>query len=255
MKIVAAVVIMVAALLSTGNGKEPVMGYGWEQYGQQAGYSQAAWDALPQAQKNAIKSWIDGLGGGGSVGGATGSQGYNALAGSMSGSVGSQGYAALDQGSAGAYPAESSYVDDGSGSGYGAAVGGTAARVLNESPEWLAYLNALNLEEQQYRADVDKTRALYQSDAERQKQDLVPVYGQSRRGIAGSLESRGMARSGELLRKLAENRAQEGRQRSGIDANLAGQTLGLESQLAQKMLSLGTQRTEREMSMRSQGYI
>jgi len=111
------------------------------------------------------------------------------------------------------------------------------------------------MEEQQYRADVDKTRGLYQSDAERQKQDLVPVYGQSRRGIAGSLESRGMARSGELLRRQAENRAQEGRQRAGIDSTLAGQTSGLESQLAQKMLSLGTQRAEREMSMRSQGYV
>lgn len=211
-------------------------GYGYTAYGQQLGYTQAQWDALPQSTKDQIK--------------------FNAMQNLQNtyGNVSAipQMATPINEAPVTEYAYEDPYGGSGSGSGGYAAA---PTRLLNESPEWLAYLNALNLEEQQYRADVDKTRGLYQSDAERQKQDLVPVYGQSRRGIAGSLESRGMARSGELLRKLAENRAQEGRQRSGIDANLAGQTLGLESQLAQKMLSLGTQRAEREMSMRSQGYV
>lgn len=239
-------VIMVAALLTIGNGKETVMAYGdnWAQYGQPLGYSQAQWDALPQAKKNSIKeaALVQSMGQ------------KQALTGFAGDSLPGYEPAPLDY--APAPDAYTDYATDPGGSGSGA--GYTAAaptRLLNESPEWLAYLNALNMEEAQFRADVDKTRGLYQSDAERQKQDLIPVYGQSRRGIAGSLESRGMARSGELLRKLSENRAQEGRQRAGIEANLAGQTSSLESQLAQKLVGLGTQRTEREMQMRSQGYV
>lgn len=219
-----------AALLTIGDGKETVMGMGWEQYGQPLGYSQAQWDALAQSVKDDIKR----------------------RAGAFT--TYADVTARPEMAPVSATPMDP-IMDDGSGSGstsYGTT--GTQ-RVLAESPEWLAYLNALNMEEQQFRADIDKSRALYQSDAERQKQDLVPVYGQSRSGIAGSLESRGMARSGELLRRLAQNRAQEGRQRSGIDASLAGQNLGLEQQLAQKILSLGTQRADREMSMRAQGFV
>lgn len=135
--------------------------------------------------------------------------------------------------------------------GYAAPV----TRNLATAPEWLAYLSALGLEESMARADVDRMRGLYQSEAARLKQDLVPQYQQQRRGIAGSMETRGMARSGEYLRRLAENRAMQGRQQAGIEANLAGQVSGLESQLAQKMGSLASQRAQQEMTLRSQGYV
>lgn len=143
--------------------------------------------------------------------------------------------------------------DTGSGNygGYASA----PARRLDTAPEWLAYLSALGLEESMARADVDRMRGLYQSEAARLKQDMVPQYQQQRRGIAGALETRGMARSGEYLRRLAENRAAQGRQQAGIDANLAGQVSGLESQLAQKMASLASQRAQQELSLRSQGYV
>ena len=127
-------------------------------------------------------------------------------------------------------------------------------RRLDTAPEWLAYLSALGLEESMARADVDRMRGLYQSEAARLKQDLIPQYQQQRRGIAGSLETRGMARSGEYLRRLAENRAMQGRQQAGIEANLAGQVGQLESQLAQRMGSLASQRAQQELSLRSQGY-
>ncbi len=48
-------VIMVAALLTIGNGKENVMGLGWEQWGRGLGYSQQQWDALPQGAKDRYK--------------------------------------------------------------------------------------------------------------------------------------------------------------------------------------------------------
>lgn len=149
-------------------------------------------------------------------------------------------------------PADNTTYDT---TGYAAAPAAMPTRNLATAPEWLAYLSALGLEESMARADVDRMRGLYQSEAARLKQDLVPQYQQQRRGIAGSLETRGMARSGEYLRRLAENRAQQGRQQAGIDANLAGQVSGLESQLAQKMGSLASQRAQQEMTLRSQGYV
>jgi len=138
---------------------------------------------------------------------------------------------------------------------YGMAAAAPITRPLATSPEWLAYLSALGLEESQARADVDRMRGMYQSEAQRLKQDLTPQYGQQRRGITGSLEARGMARSGELLRRLAESRAAEGRQAAGIEANLAGQVGQLESQLAQRMGSLASQRAQQELALRAQGYV
>lgn len=141
------------------------------------------------------------------------------------------------------------------GMDYGMAAAAPITRPLATSPEWLAYLSALGLEESQARADVDRMRGMYQSEAQRLKQDLTPQYGQQRRGITGSLEARGMARSGELLRRLAESRAAEGRQAAGIEANLAGQVGQLESQLAQRMGSLASQRAQQELALRAQGYV
>jgi hypothetical protein len=141
------------------------------------------------------------------------------------------------------------------GTDYGMAAAAPITRPLGTSPEWLAYLSALGLEESQARADVDRMRGMYQSEAQRLKQDLVPQYGQQRRGITGSLEARGMARSGELLRRLAESRAAEGRQAAGIEANLAGQVGQLESQLAQRMGGLASQRAQQELALRAQGYV
>jgi hypothetical protein len=175
----------------------------------------------------------------GPIGAAAGFQPYSGTA----GSAGVTGATPVDTGvgtDAGSYGA----------TGYAAA----PARQLDTAPEWLAYLSALGLEESMARADVDRMRGLYQSEAQRLKQDLIPQYGQQRRGIAGSMETRGMIRSGEYLRRLAENRAMQGRQQAGIEANLAGQVSGLESQLAQKLGSLASQRAQQEMTLRSQGY-
>ena len=150
-----------------------------------------------------------------------------------------------------AAPAAPDYMAPDSAASYAAPV----TRPLASAPEWLAYLSALGLEESQARADTDRMRSMYQSEAARQKQDLIPQYGQARRNIAGGMEARGMARSGEMLRRLAENRAQQGRQTAGIEAGLAGQIGQLESNLAQRLGSLASQRAQQELSLRSQGYV
>lgn len=203
--------------------------------GAQYGYTAKQWAAMTPAERDYYKS-----------GGSTGS--FGAAAG-ISGGTSTAVPAAAPMSAT--YGMDTTAPDTG---GYSLSAA-PATRDLATAPEWLAYLSALGLEESQARADVDRMRGLYQSEAERLKQDLVPQYGQQRRGITGSLESRGMARSGELLRRLAENRAAEGRQRAGIESNLAGQVGTLESQLAQRLGSMASQRAQQEMALRAQGYV
>lgn len=177
-----------------------------------------------------------------------GGGGTSPLAGATSaasGALGAVGAAAADP---------VTYYDQPYDSGMGA-YAAPPPRELASSPEWLAYLNALGVQEQGYRADTDRQRALYQSEATRQLQDLPAGYIAQRRGITGSLENRGMARSGELLRRLAENRANQGRAESTIQGQLAFQQGSLESQLAQKLIELNAQRAQQEMNLRAQGYV
>lgn len=212
------------------------MGAGWNLYGQKAGYTQQQWDALPQSKKNDIKAWMDGE--------------RNAANQAIIGGLPGGGWELL-----GYYPEEQAQSYDDGGYGYGGGGGGAMpARRLNESPEWLAYLNALGLEEAQFRADIDRQRGFLQSEGQRQTEDLKPQYDIQRRGIAANQEARGMTRSGEQLKKLAENRANEGRQVAGIQAQMAGQIGTLESQLAQRLIDINSRKASQELSLRSQGY-
>lgn len=231
------------------------MGLGWEYYGKQAGYTQKQWDALPQQKKDEIKRFIDGLGGGPTVGGALNTVAFG----------GGQGFGGAGQAAGGfaAPPPQQGggevFTQDGGGDGadnYGG--GGSpyqAPRPLATSPEWLAYLNALGLEESQFRADIDKQRAFAKSAADFQMAGIGPEYDKQRRGIGGVMGSRGLSSSGETQRRYAENRAEEGRARTGVTMGL-GQTLaGLESQLANKMMDLGARKASQELSLRASGYV
>lgn len=125
---------------------------------------------------------------------------------------------------------------------------------LASSPEWLAYLNSLGLEQGQFTADIQRRRALAQSMAAQQAADITAQGPQERRQITGSLESRGMARSGQLVRSLAEQRAGEGRRQGQVQTALAGNLSDLETQLSEKLINLGAKRADQELNLRAQGY-
>jgi hypothetical protein len=231
--------VITASFAVTGKGVP--MGAGWEQYGQKAGYTQQQWDALNQAQRDYIKS---------------GSSQFLMKQPTAPAAPGPGPTPYSPEYLAGPQQEYSEY-DDGSGSGSSGGGGGFApapTRFLAESPEWLAYLNALGLEENQFRSDIDRQKGLYGAEADRQLTDLPAGYIQQRRGISGSMETRGMSRSGEFLRKLAENRAQQGRAEGAIKGQLAFQTGSLESQLAQKLMDINARKAQQELQLRSQGY-
>ncbi len=130
-----------------------------------------------------------------------------------------------------------------------------AARpILEASPEWKAYLNALGLEKNQFAADIARQEAQARAAAQFQTEGLKPQYDQQRRGITGNAESRGMSRSGQLQRGLAENRAAEGRQTTGIQQALQSAIGNLEGSLANKNVNLETQQQQQRASMLAAGY-
>lgn len=159
-------------------------------------------------------------------------------------------------------PNEGNYGQDYSNDTYGDGVGDSGQFTapdlpktpLASSPEWLAYLNSQGLDEAQFRANIDRQRAAIQAEITRQTQQLGPTYDAQRRGIAGNEEVRGMARSGEFLRKLAESRAQQGQAAANIQASGAQQIGGLEASLANKLSDLQSTRADRELTLRTQGY-
>lgn len=226
------------------------MGYGWEMYGRQAGYTQQQWDNLTQAKRNDIKAFIDGLNGGPvntalkNVASA-GQQGFGAAANAAAN------YAAPP-------PPPPSYGGYDSGGGYDGGGGGGGSlppRELATSPEWLAYLNALGLEENQFRSDIERQRAFARTAADQQIAGLEPQYQHQRGGIAHGAEAAGMARSGGLQKGLADSRARQGQDVSNINQGLATTLSGLESTLANKLMDLGARRAQQELSLRASGYV
>lgn len=124
---------------------------------------------------------------------------------------------------------------------------------LATSPEWLAFLNSLGLDREQFSADINRQRGVAQNLATQQSGDITAQGFGSRRGITGGLETRGMARSGQLIRSLADQRASEGRAQGGVQAGLTGTLSGLESSLAQKLIDLHQQQAQQELQMRASG--
>lgn len=127
-------------------------------------------------------------------------------------------------------------------------------KLLEAQPEWIAYLNSLGLEKNQFAADIERQRGLARANAEFQTKSLEPQYAEKRRNLTAGNESRGMARSGKQLRDLSVSRANQTRQQAGIQQGLTNTLSGLESSLAQKNLELETQKRMQEAQMIGQGY-
>lgn len=220
-------------------------GSGYEMYGRPSGMTQQQWNNMSQKERDFVK---------GTRAPSEWTSIYNYLHGAQNQQViqdqnlgwATQGYYPPQQDMGGGY-------DDGGYGGGGGGGGYLPPKNLSQSPEWLAYLNALGLEESQYRSDIDRQRAFAQSAAQQQIGQLEPQYAHQRQQVSHSSEAAGMARSGGKLKGLADSRAAQGRDVSNINLGL-GQTLsGLESSLAQKLMDLQARRAQQEFSLRASG--
>jgi hypothetical protein len=261
-------ILMLVGLATVGQGVEMGVGQGSGIVGAQYGYSPEEWNAMPQSRKNAIKAMDSNSYGGAISGTPTAADTGWLHGGSLPQSGGGIAYNPQPQSAANpwgaAVPTGSEYYDGGGGSGGGgyADSGGYTMealtlpppKLLAQSPEWLAYLSALGLEESAYKADIDRQKGVYSAEAGRQSAEIPPMYKAMRRGVSGNMESRGMSRSGEFLRRLAETRQAEGRAQGGVASVLASQLSSLESNLASRMAELGARKAQQELSLRLQGY-
>lgn len=80
--------------------------------------------------------------------------------------------------------------------------------------------------------------------------DDTKAYGKiARRNISGGMESRGIYQSGQHLKSLAEQRAQEGRRIGSLRSQGAGQLGEVRSTLEQQMADIAKQRAEQTINL------
>ncbi len=133
--------------------------------------------------------------------------------------------------------------------------GGNVAPLLATNPEWVAYLNSLGLQQNQFAADIERQRGLARSNAAFQTAGLEAPGQAQRRNITAVNEGRGMARSGQQLRQIATQRAGQNQQAAGIQNSLTGTLSNLESQVAAKNVANNVSRMTQEASLRAQGFV
>lgn len=138
-------------------------------------------------------------------------------------------------------------------SGGGGGILAPPTQDLASSPEWLAFLNQLGLEKDQFTSDIQRQRGVASNLAGQQAADITAQGPEQRRGITGGLETRGMQSSGQLIRSLANQRASEGRAQGQVQAGLTGTLSGLESSLAQKLMDLNSRQAQQELALRATG--
>ncbi len=127
-------------------------------------------------------------------------------------------------------------------------------KVIETSPEWLAYINALGLQKDQFAADIARQREIAGGNFAFARAGVEPQYALQRRNITSSAEGRGMLRSGQLQRDLATSRGAENRDYSGIYQNLTNTLSDLQSQLAAKNVDLASQRAQQYGTLLGSGY-
>lgn len=249
--------VLIAGLLAVGEGATE-MGLGWETYGQQAGYTQQQWNNLTQAQRNNIKA------GGSQIGALSGFTSAPATTAAPADGTYGRGLGVLAPQQEQQYQEPVSYDGGGGGGGGGVsaydatydpyAVPAPAPKLLAQAPEWLAYLSSLGLQESMYKAEVDRQKEAAGAAGQAQLVNLPFQFQQQRRNITGNLEQRGMARSGEFLRRIADNRKNEGAAASAITGQIAAQQSALEAGLASRLIELQMARAQQELALRMQGY-
>lgn len=126
---------------------------------------------------------------------------------------------------------------------------------LSEDPTYLAWLRALGFEDQSSEAD-----AALQTQQAQQRADFtapeIQYQGQlAQRNISGNMEDRGIFRSGEHERALAEQQHSTQYQLGALQLGTAQDIGGIQSRLAQDIAGRRRQMTEKELDLaRQQQY-
>lgn len=125
---------------------------------------------------------------------------------------------------------------------------------LAQDPAYLALLRASGLTDSIATSDAARRREAVNTALGLQTDDLNATGEQERRAVATSQEGRGVFRSGETLRRTADQESSQARRRSGIELAASGQLGDIEHNLVSQLagtqvrgaelgLTLGSNRT------------
>ncbi len=133
----------------------------------------------------------------------------------------------------GEYGGDPTPVDPGGSYSGGSSGGGGAAYDPTTDPTYQAYISNLDLQLAQQQQNTERQRAQLLGNQDQQLYDTAQAGDQSRTGISGNYESRGLFNSGGRLRDIAQQQADQGTRESRIRQGTATGISDLENALAQ----------------------
>lgn len=120
---------------------------------------------------------------------------------------------------------------------------------LNEDPTYLAWLRALGFEDETSRADAARDTAQVQQRVAFQAPEIQYQGQLAARNISGGYEDRGLFRSGEHERGLAEQQHATQYQLGALELGGAEDIGGIQSSLAQQIAARRRQMIEQELAL------
>lgn len=126
------------------------------------------------------------------------------------------------------------------------AIGGQSFDTGNRSAAYIAFLRQLGLQEDQARAAAEQQKSEISRRLTMRTPEIAQNFDRSRQNLSASLEGRGVLRSGETDRRMAENRQQEQSAMGDAQTAAAEGISGVERATANQVAQLRTQAAEKE---------
>lgn len=143
---------------------------------------------------------------------------------------------------------------DSGGGGGGGYVAPANLGPLDQDPGWLALMAELDRQAGIYGAEAERQKALAVAERDRLLSELARRGEIERENVAGSMEARGLLRSGETERNIARQRANELARSGSITSGTAARLSDIEGQLALQQAELDRRRAEARAEYLSRGY-
>lgn len=131
-------------------------------------------------------------------------------------------------------------------------IGGQTFDTGNRSSAYIAFLRQLGLQEDQARAAAEQQKSEISRRLTMRLPEISQNFDRSRQNLSASLEGRGVLRSGETDRRMAENRQAEQGATADAQTAAAEGISGVERATANQVGQLRTQAAEKEQQDISQ---
>lgn len=125
---------------------------------------------------------------------------------------------------------------------------------LEDSPGWQGLMAELDRQGSIYKIEAARQQGLISGERDRLMTELGQRGELEREGVAGSMEARGLYRSGETEQGIARQRQNELSRGTAITAGAAGRISDVEGQLALQNAEIERRRAEARADYLSRGF-